>query len=268
MSEVRVSSWAELQEALFADTWNADLQRFRSSSAYRGMSDAGAPLHTSLHRLGDPQLEPHLLRNFRKYAHGSVLERDNVWHWMSLGQQHGLPTRLLDWTYSPYVALHFATCNIERYDRDGVVWALDYVRAHAELPSHLRSALDAERSNVFTLEMLADRVPSLPALDALGDGPLLLFFEPPAMEQRIVNQYAMFSVLSDPAASLDDWLRTRRGLWRRVVVPARLKWEVRDKLDQANITERVLFPCLDGRSAWLRRHYWPPRRSGGGPPHE
>jgi len=45
--------------------------------------------------------------------------------------------------------------------------------------------------------------------------------------------------------------------WRKIVIPAELKWEIRDKLDQANITERVLFPGLDGLTKWLSRHYSP-----------
>ncbi len=44
---------------------------------------------------------------------------------------------------------------------------------------------------------------------------------------------------------------------RRVIIPAGMKWEVRDKLDQAGITERMLFPGLDGLSAWLARYYMP-----------
>jgi hypothetical protein len=47
-------------------------------------------------------------------------------------------------------------------------------------------------------------------------------------------------------------------LWRKIIVPAEIKWEVRDKLDQANITERTLFPGLDGLSRWLRRNYSSP----------
>jgi hypothetical protein len=50
---------------------------------------------------------------------------------------------------------------------------------------------------------------------------------------------------------------SREKPWHRMVVPAELKWEVRDKLDLANVTERVLFPGLDGVSRWLKRYYLP-----------
>jgi hypothetical protein len=60
---------------------------------------------------------------------------------------------------------------------------------------------------------------------------------------------------------LDKLLVSHPELVRRIVVPAELKWEVRDKLDQANITERVLFPGLDGLSRWVARYYAPRRAS-------
>jgi hypothetical protein len=72
-----------------------------------------------------------------------------------------------------------------------------------------------------------------------------------------VNQYALFSVVSPAEARLDDWLEQHPDLGGRILIPAELKWEVRDKLDQANITERVLFPGLDGISRWLARYYTP-----------
>jgi hypothetical protein len=48
--------------------------------------------------------------------------------------------------------------------------------------------------------------------------------------------------------SLDDWLADHPELVRRICIRAELKWEVRDKLDQSGINERVLFPGLDGRT--------------------
>ena len=88
-----------------------------------------------------------------------------------------------------------------------------------------------------------------------------VFFEPPSIDQRIISQFAYFSVLSDPFLSMNDWfeLPSIKGHVSvvKVVIPHELKWEIRDKLDQCNITERVLMPGLDGLCAWLKRHYKP-----------
>jgi FRG domain len=260
MQEHRAESWLELQELLFADTWNDELGLFRSSYAYRGCSDAGTGLSSGLVRLGgDDELERQLMRAFRKYAMQDAVPHDTAWDWLALGQHHGLPTRLLDWTYSPYVALHFATQNRARYDRDGVVWCIDYVQAHARLPAALREVLEAEGADLFTTELLAQAAPELRDLSRYGDD-FVLFVEPPSFDARIVNQYALFSVIARADASLDDWVARHESIAARVVVPAELKWEVRDKLDQANVTERVLFPGLDGISRWLARYYEPRRR--------
>lgn len=263
--DVRVKSWSELNEALYEEAWKPQLARFRSDFAFRGLSNANGDLSTSLSRLvGDSSsIEGHLLRNFRKYAQMRGAVNDSVWHWLALGQHHGLPTRLLDWTYSPFVALHFVTNNLHTYDHDGVIWCVDYVKANRRLPTVLRRVLEREGSNVFTVEMLNHAAPSLAKFDSLAAEPFVVFFEPPSLDQRIINQYALFSLMSGgPDSRLDQWLREHPDLVRRVIVPANLKWEIRDKLDQANITERVLLPGLDGLSLWLTRHYSPAQRAG------
>lgn len=261
MPDVRVSSWAELQERLYAGSWQEGLRRFRSTYAFRGMYDAASDLTTSLVRLGGTRYarqEGHLLRNFRKYARRDSVPGDSVWNWLALAQHHGLPSRLLDWTFSPYVALHFATEEITTYGRDGVVWCVDYARAHALLPQGLRDELERETADVFSAEMLGHVADSLSKFDALGKKhPFVVFFEPPSLDDRIVNQFALFSMMSSATASLEHWLADHPKLWHRLIIPAQLKWEVRDKLDQANVTERVLFPGLDGLSRWLKRYYSP-----------
>ena len=134
---------------------------------------------------------------------------------------------------------------------------IDYVRAQEQAPAELRDLLRGQEMNVFTAELLAGAVGGLRELEALADDDYVLFLEPPSLDERIVNQYALFALMSRPQARLDEWLDPRPELARRLVIPAELKWEVRDKLDQANVTERVLFPGLDGLSRWLARYYAP-----------
>jgi hypothetical protein len=262
VDEIRAESWTHLHELLFADSWHEGLARHRSDFVFRGEGSREANLATSLQRLGGDyaEVEPHLLRNFRKYARRDSVPADALWHWLALAKHHGLATRMLDWTYSPYVALHFATALPQLYGEDGAIWMVDFVKTNQLLPRSLSRAIESEGMNAMSADLLCEIAPTLGDFDRLGED-FVAFFDPPALDERIVNQYALFSLMPSPHARMDEWLERHPDLSRRIVVPRELKWEVRDKLDQANITERVLFPGLDGLAIWLKR-YFSPRRPG------
>lgn len=257
MREHVAKSWDHLQELLFAGSWNTEIERHRSPFVFRGLSSSAFDLRTSLMRLGGDYsgLEKHLLRNFRKYGHDRFQADESIWHWLTMAQHHGLPTRLLDWTYSPFVSMHFATADIRYSGEDGVIWKVNYHQAYQQLPRDFQQCLDKEGGNVLTVEMLDSLVSDLSALEDISDKPFFVFFEPPSIDARIVNQHGLFSMNSKSSITIDTLLGV--VAYEKIVIPSRIKWEIRDKLDQANITERVLFPGLEGLSEWLKRHYSP-----------
>ncbi|MCE5269660.1 FRG domain-containing protein [bacterium] len=258
--DIRVESWSELLDELYADSWQENIRRHRSKYVFRGLSCSCYDLKTSLIRLGGDfsSLEFHLIRNFKKYSRLPAAADFSVWMWLTLAQHHGLPTRLLDWTYSPFIALHFVTSEISHFEQDGAIWCVDFAAIHRTLPQEIKAVLDDEKANAFTIEMLSKVTETLTDFEKLSAEAFVLFFEPPSMDDRIVNQFALHSVISNPRSLLNELLRDRfPDYYKRVIVPKELKWEIRDKLDQANINERVIFPGLEGLCSWLTRHYSP-----------
>ena len=160
MSITTVNSWRELDEAIADGAWSGYDNRVHSTLVFRGLARSSYSNVSSLARLGGDytDLERHLIRNFRKYAHREQ-PGPTMWDWLSLAQHHGLPTRLLDWTFSPFVALHFATASWP--EDDAVLLAVDCEGAHRELPQRLRSVRDEEGALVFTTELLAQQAPDL-----------------------------------------------------------------------------------------------------------
>ena len=105
------------------------------------------------------------------------------------------------------MALHFATERVEHFDGDGVIWCVDYSATNQLLPDRLKQVLADEGSDVFTAEMLTRAAPTLREFDALANEPFVAFLEPPSLDERIVNQFALFSLMSSPSARFDDVAR-------------------------------------------------------------
>ena len=125
------------------------------------------------------------------------------------------------------------------------------------------SPLAEEQAWVFDVRMLDSLFPELTDFDDTHDqhGDVLVILEPPSIDARIANQSGLLSAMNGPAKSHDAYLRRCCAnipkLVRRIIIHHGAKGEIRDMLDQNNITERMLFPGLPGLCDWLRRHYGP-----------
>ncbi|MED3992243.1 FRG domain-containing protein [Priestia aryabhattai] len=258
---LQAEGWIDLQEELFNFPLHPDHGRYRSSLAYRGVGSSRFDLSTSLMRIDNSYMESHLLRNFKKYARSILKDNHNDWELIAVAQHYGLPTRLLDWSFSPYVALHFATSDISKYNEDGAIWCLDIEKVNRLLPPKYREALDDEGSYVFTVDLLKkiydieiSKMKDFDLEEKIGDD-FVICLEPPSLDERIVNQYAMFTLMTNSDRTFDNLFSNYPDIHKKIIIPAGLKLEIRDKLDQANINERMIYPGLQGISEWLKRYY-------------
>ena len=104
MRETIIHCWEDLQNAIFDGVWDPRVMRYRANYVYRGMSRADWGLLPSLNRVcaHDLSLERHLLRSLRKYGYADLKADASVWQILVIGQQFGLPTRLLTGPIPPW----------------------------------------------------------------------------------------------------------------------------------------------------------------------
>src|SRR5678816_2453674 len=121
MQEIEIHTFAELHEII--ETYDA------RTVIYRGMKSVKFPLMPKIGRIIPPDSigsreanEKEIIRLFKERALRFLeFMPGNDWDWLALGQQYGLPTRLLDWTENPLVACYFAV--EEASEEDRVIYA-------------------------------------------------------------------------------------------------------------------------------------------------
>ncbi|SRR5258706_5019336 len=161
-------------------------------------------------------------------------EKEVSWRRLILAQHHGLPTRLLDWTRNPLVALFFAV------DRGAVS------RVNCKCPSRPH---DHDSAVHVLLNRRGFTVHGLKQKRANGHAPRYAFnarvgvLFPPHMSPRISAQSSMFTIRKDPSISITPDFSIR--------IPVAKRSDILAELDALGVNHFSLFPDLDGLAAYL-----------------
>ena len=136
-----------------------------------------------------------------------------------------------------------------------MVWRIDMNEMYSLLPENYRYVLNRNQSTIFSVDMLDQVAHSLERYDSDMLDKSMIIIEPPSINQRIVNQYSFFSLVPSGIDDIEVFLDTRTNNTVKYIIDRKLRWRVRDMLDQLNMSERIVYPGLDGLSKWIARHY-------------
>ncbi len=253
--ETRIDNWRRLKDYL-GDLYSYDRI---TSWVFRGQGDFQWDLSTSLQRvhtdINRRVAEEYLLHQFKGAVHHHVELSgmpQNTLEWLALMQHHGAPTRLLDFTKSPFVACFFALEHC--FEKAAALWAIN-----AEWLE--RQSLRFLRKYIGGYDKLLDfelQDPSFVALkfDDIFIGhsvPLILPVEPTRMNERLVVQQGIFlcpgaieTTFEENLLAYKDDTEVGSTYVRKFILDSSLRAEGLYELHAMNINRASLFRGLDG----------------------
>lgn len=189
--------------------------------------------------------EKDILRTFKACAHHHLThlpEDGEILEWWSLMQHYGAPTRLLDWTYSPYIAAFFA---LERAVRcDCCVYGL-YI---ANIRNHNKSKGVDEVEHDYLSKNHTD--------------PFVGMYSPRLRNQRLISQQGVFTVQSVLDCNLEQILEEYPAQPGKDKGKGFVQFIFKNQgpqfgdyisfLHRMNITNASLFPGIEGLGKSLR----------------
>jgi hypothetical protein len=257
-------AWTELYPRSLDDVYSV-LNRISDAQVYvfRGHASAAwKRLAPSLHRvLGNKRspgeqirLEAAAIRAFRRHArsllHVSELDYFNrILDSITLMQHYGAPTRLLDWTLSPWVACYFAVRDHD--DDDAAIWAFN--RDELESANHQHRRAHSRAFGRFTDLVSAASVEDW-AWSAVRAGTYISTFRYEYANPQMGAQQSLFTISGtlgdDHNDALERWLPEK---WQtvRVIISKAHKLPLRQQLFRMNVGALNLFPSIDGVGRYI-----------------
>ena len=259
LSTARITSLATLERGI-AEI--GSLFSRATTPIWRGHGNAGWPLRAPVFRaLADGRLydERGLLQAFLAQAeqrHRPCPPHADPVAWLLLARQSGLPTRLLDWTRNPLVALYFAAQpDPAQPDADGCVWAVDPGVLNLRLIGR-RAVAGAEERAIRPLFATAfgGHVEQAPEADSV------VAVRPREVEPRLLAQQGCHTIHQDGKdltelnyRYVNDPLQPN-PVWRRAfLVPRTHKRHLLDLLAAVGVQRSTLFFDLETLAEDLKR---------------
>ncbi|RMA66573.1 FRG domain-containing protein [Ulvibacter antarcticus] len=251
MEVIEIQDWYEFKDLVSSKNMH--------SWIYRGQSNASWPMVSSLsrylisfkvHKDAWSHQEERLLRIFKRKAHHFLnhLPNDNeAFEWLALMQHFGTPTRLIDFSFSPYVSAFFA---IHRTTIDSAVWAIFPPNFDRDDTVTL---MDGTKLNPKEMWMRTENSYENNFLP--GTNNFLVMGEPEKMNQRLIAQAGTFVVPGVLDKTLESVVLNYYPDGDKCIKKIILKKDIRDEamrdLYRSNITESTLFPGIDGMARSL-----------------
>jgi hypothetical protein len=219
---------------------NSEKKGNKTDLLFRGQS-TDKPLLPKLARLklkGEiTNIEKLILEEFKRgILPLSEFQPANNWDLLALAQHHGLPTRLLDWTYSALVALWFSVSRPAQKDENGlplnsVVWILN-------------SDVEDFRTKTDKTEPLSNKITKI--------------FRSTVVSRRISAQSGVFTVhkINEDGKMVN--FETNRVFSRKltkVTIPHSQFAAIRKQLHIMGINNASVFPDIDGYCKHLEWRY-------------
>lgn len=228
---------------------------------YRGQASADWHLATSLERTCQrheipldrvPTAEIKFIREFRRRYHQyrpPVRQEDDTLEWLSIMQHFGAPTRLLDFTYSAFIAAYFALEG-QAIDGNSAVWA---IRGNWVVNSSSREFPEASDAHRYIQGVLDEKTPGgfTAAFYAMPAQTFACCVNPFRLNERLTLQRGVFMCPGNVGQSFEDNLKAlpdwdkEQNLYQLVIPPSMRQAGLKDLLDM-NISRATLFPGLDG----------------------